>query len=54
MGIYKLEVGEIEDSMEEWLHSLEGDFDVKDIAKAFNNIAFREGWKERLEEKNLR
>lgn len=48
MGNYKLNYEEIKESLDEWLWSLEGDWDTKDIVKAFNNIAKKEGWKERL------
>jgi len=48
MGIYKLNYKEIKESFNEWLWSLEGDWDVKDIIKAFNSIAIKEGWKERM------
>ncbi len=48
MGTYNLNYDEIKTSLMEWLYSLEGDWDIKDIVKAYNNIAKKEGWKERL------
>ncbi|KKL90076.1 hypothetical protein LCGC14_1908290 [marine sediment metagenome] len=48
MGIYKLNFDEVYESMKEWLESLEGDFDVIDIANAFNKVAKKEKWNERL------
>jgi len=48
MGTYKLSYKEVKENLNEWLWSLEGDWDIKDIVKAFNSIAKKEGWKERL------
>jgi len=54
MGTYKLSYKEIKESFDEWLWSLEGDFDVKDIVKAFNSIARKESWKERIKIINIK
>lgn len=48
MGVYKLNVEEIQEKLEDFLHSLEGDYDIEDFVKAYNNIAKKEKWKERL------
>ena len=48
MGIYKLSIEEIQDELEDFFDRLEGDFDIKDICKAFNNIAKKEYWIERI------
>jgi hypothetical protein len=48
MGIYKLSYEEIKESLEDFLVSLEGDFNAEDIAKAFNSIAKKENWPERF------
>ena len=48
MGIYKLSLDEVHESMKNWLESLGGDFDAEDICKAFNKVAKREKWDERI------
>lgn len=48
MGTYFLCLDEVHVSMRDWLESLEGDFDPEDICKAYNKIAKKEGWKERI------
>jgi len=48
MGIYKLDVEELEEALDEFLHSLQGDYDIEDFVEAYNNIAKKEKWKERL------
>jgi len=49
MGIYKLDYKEVKEKVNDFLWTMEGDWDIKDIVKAFNSIAKKEGWKERLE-----
>ena len=48
MGTYKLSYKEVKESFNEFLWNLEGDWDIKDIIKAYNSIAIKESWKERL------
>jgi len=54
MGTYKLGYDEVKESLNEWLWSLEGDWDVKDIVKAFNSIARKEDWEEGLQIKKFK
>ena len=54
MGIYMLDVEEIEEKLEDFLHSLEGDFATETFCNAFNNIATREKWDEVIFSKKYR
>jgi len=48
MGTYKLDYKEVKEKLDDFLWGMEGDWENKDIVKAFNSIARKEGWKERL------
>ena len=43
-----LDVEEIEEKLDDFLKSLEGDFEEKDFCMAYNNIAKKEGWTKRI------
>jgi len=48
MGTYGLSADEIVENLNEWLLSLEGDLDSNELAIAFNTIAKKESWEDRL------
>jgi len=48
MGIYKLSTDEIMKSFEAFLRDQEGDVSAEIIAKAWNKLADKYGWKDRL------
>lgn len=48
MCTYGLSADEIKDDFENWLADQEGEIDARTIAKAWNMIAKKQGWSDRL------
>jgi hypothetical protein len=51
MGTYNLSVDEIIDSFENWLGDQEGEVHASVIAEAWNRLAEKHGWSDRLKAK---
>ncbi len=54
MGVYMLDVKELEEKLDDFLRSLEGDFAIGTFCNAFNNIAIKEEWRELIFSKKVK